>query len=127
MFLNINTLEQACLEYACWLFQTIIQQLDDELLRMAPKGWICIGKRTRTISTMIGDIQITRRLYRKATAKKGQGGRFLLDEALNIKPRRRVTHGLLKLMVSLATRLPFREVGLWVDFNQNSWWGLLTY
>ena len=76
MLLNINTLEQACLEYACWLFQTIIQQLDDELLRMAPKGWICIGKRTRTISTMIGDIQITRRLYRKATAKEGQGGRF---------------------------------------------------
>ena len=46
----------------------------------------------------------------KATKSKKQRGRFLLDEELNIQPRMRVTHGLLKLMVAAATRLPFREV-----------------
>ena len=35
--------------------------------------------------------------------------RFLLDEALKNQPRRRDTQGLLRLMVSLSTRLSLRE------------------
>lgn len=108
---DFNTLEEAALELARLILVSLIQQLDEQLLESAPKGWRCIGKRSRTLSTRVGDIEITRRLYRKAT-KKGKQCRFLLDEALNIRKRRRVTHGLLKLMVAMATRLPFREVSM---------------
>ena len=68
-----------------------------------------MGKRSRTILTKIGEIRITRRLYRKATNGKKARCRILLDEALKNQTRRRVTHGLLRLMVSLSTRLSIRE------------------
>lgn len=106
---NFNTLEEAVMELARNIMVAVLQALDDELLNRRPKGYICVGKRTRSISTRIGDIVICRRLYRKATAKANRGV-FLLDKALGIQPRRRVSGGLLKLLVSLATRLPFREV-----------------
>ena len=109
---DINTLEEACLEIARMLFVSWIEQLDDELLKGKPKGYKCVGKRKRTLSTRIGDIVVNRRLYVKATKKrkKRRKGRFLLDETLNIRPRRRLTHGLLRLLVSASTRMSFREV-----------------
>jgi len=107
---DINTLTELCLAFTQRCLEAIIQSLDDELLKKRPKGWRCVGKRWRTISTRVGDIRIHRRLYVKATKSKKQRGRFLLDEKLNIQPQRRVTHGLLKLMVAAAARLPFREV-----------------
>ena len=106
---DINTLEEACLTIACKLFVGLIERLDDALLEHKPKHYTCVGKRPRTLSTRIGDIVINRRLYVKTT-KKSRNGRFLLDEALNIRPRRRVTHGLLRLLVSASTRMSFREV-----------------
>jgi len=106
---DINTLEEACLAFARELFMVVLQTLDDELLKHRAEGLVCVGKRSRTILTKIGEIRITRRLYRKATNGKKARCRFLLDEALKIQPRRRVTHGLLRLMVSLSTRLSFRE------------------
>lgn len=111
---DIKTLEQACLAVARHLFVALIEALDDALLAQKPKHYKCVGKRRRTLSTLIGDIVIHRRLYvhasKKRGKKKGSKARFLLDERLNIQPRRRVTHGLLRLIVSAATRLSFREV-----------------
>jgi hypothetical protein len=46
------------------------------------------AKRHRTLSTLISDIVIYRRLYVKATKRVVGKGRFLIDEALNIQPRR---------------------------------------
>lgn len=81
----------------------VLQTLDDELLKHRAEGLVCVGKRSRTILTKIGEIRITRRLYRKATNGKKARCRFLLDEALKIQPRRRVTHGLLRLMGEVNT------------------------
>jgi len=110
---DIKTLEQACLAVARHLFVALIEALDDALLAQKPKRYKCVGKRPRTLSTLIGDIVIQRRLYvhasKKRGKKKGSKARFLLDERLNIQPRRRVTHGLLRLIVSAATRLSFEK------------------
>lgn len=106
---DFNTLEEAALELARIVMVEVIEKLDEQLLETAPRGWVCIGKRKRTLATRVGEIEITRRFYCKTT-KKGKKYRFLLDEALHIRKRRRVTNGLLKLMVAMATRLPFREV-----------------
>ena len=48
---NINTLTEVCLMVARKLLETTMQVLDDELLEQKPKGWRCVGKRTRTIYT----------------------------------------------------------------------------
>lgn len=107
---DINTLEDFCLELARQLVVKVIEALDQWLYENRPGGLKVEGKRRRIISTRIGNIEIWRRLYRRATKSKESRGRFLLDEYLNIQPRRRITHGLLKLVVALATRLSYREV-----------------
>lgn len=107
---DINTLEEVCLEIARQLLVKVLAALDDWLFENKPAGLVVVGKRKRTLSTRIGDIVICRRLYRRATKGSGKRGRFLLDEYLNIQPRRRITFGLLKIMVAMATRLSYREV-----------------
>ena len=83
----------------------VLQTLDDELLKHREEGLVCVGKRSKTILTKIGEIRITRRLYWKATNGKKSRFRFLIDEALKIQHRRRVTLGLLMQKVSMSTRL----------------------
>ena len=64
------------------------------------------------MQTRVGDIRLRRRFYVRATKKRRRGRkeRFLLDEALKIPARKSIVGGLLKLAVSLSTRLPFRGV-----------------
>jgi len=75
---DINTLTELCLMIARELLETTVQILDDELLEYKPKGWRCVGKRTRTISTRIGEITIKRRFYVKATKGKNNEAAFCL-------------------------------------------------
>ena len=90
---DIIRVVEACLAFALLLFMLVLKTLDDELLKHRAEGLVCVGKRSRTLLTKIGEIRITRRLYWKATNGKKARSRFLLDEALKIPPRRRVTHG----------------------------------
>jgi len=107
---NFNTLEEIILNIARRILIALFQVLDDALVSAKPKGYKIIGFRKRTISCGLGDITFKRRLYVKATRKKKRGGgRFLLDEALNLPKGKRVSGRLLKLAISLATRLPFRQ------------------
>ena len=87
----------------------VLKTLDEELLKHRAEGLVCVGIRSRTFLTKIGEIRITRRMYRKATNGKKARCRFLLDEALKFEPRRRVTHGLLRWRASLSTWLSSRE------------------
>ncbi|AKX95079.1 ISLre2-like element ISMoth2 family transposase [Neomoorella thermoacetica] len=107
---NFNTLEEVILQIARRLLVAVLEALDDTLMPAKPKGYKIAGFRYRTITCLYGDITFKRRLYVKATRKKKRGeGRFLLDEALNLRQGKRLTGRLLKLAVSLATRLPFRQ------------------
>ncbi|OIQ53883.1 hypothetical protein MORE_18620 [Moorella thermoacetica] len=107
---NFNTLEEVILQIARRLLVAVLEALDDTLMPAKPKGYRIAGFRYRTITCLYGDITFKRRLYVKATRKKKRGeGRFLLDEALNLRQGKRLTGRLLKLAVSLATRLPFRQ------------------
>ena len=53
---DIYTLEEACFAFARELFMVVLQTLDDELLKHRAEGLVCVGKRSRTILTKIGDI-----------------------------------------------------------------------
>jgi len=104
--------EEACIELARGIMEKALQELDDALLAHKPKGYKVAGFRTKVLGSRVGDVRIRRRLYVKATKPKGkrEKGRFVLDECLNLHPRRRMTEGLARLAISLALRLPFREV-----------------
>lgn len=79
--------------------------LDDELARTRCKDLRMIGKRTRKIVTKFGVVAITRRLYRSASGKS----RFLLDEALCLRPRGQATPSLEATVSILASKMPFRQ------------------
>lgn len=109
-FEDFNTLEEFAFELARRIIVALLEAIDNALLAAKPKGYKVAGFRLRTISLVLGDITFKRRLYVKATKKKKKGdGRFLLDEALNLRKNKRISGRLLKLAVSLATRLPFRQ------------------
>ncbi|MGC8817766.1 MAG: UPF0236 family transposase-like protein, partial [Candidatus Hadarchaeum sp.] len=108
---HFNSLEEFVLSFARQVLVLLLEMLDNALVARKPEGYRIAGFRRRTIATGIGDIVFKRRLYVKATAKKGRGqGLFLLDEALRLRKGKRLSGRLLKLAVSLATRLPFRQV-----------------
>ena len=103
---NFNSLEGAILQIARQLTVALLEALDNSLVATKPRGYRIAGFRYRTITCLYGDITFKRRLYVKATRKKKLGqGKFLLDEALNLRREKRLTGRLLKLAISLATVL----------------------
>lgn len=108
---DFNSLEDFCIALVRHFIELCLKELDDYLFKNKPKGYNCDGFKVRVFQTKFGDISFSRRYYVKATKKKKrkQKGRFLLDEALKILKRRRLVGSLLKLAVSLCTRLSYRE------------------
>lgn len=64
-----------------------------------------VGKRQRVIVTRFGSFKFFRRLYKDDTV----GGRFLLDEALGLKPRTQATPALENTVTELSSLMPFRQ------------------
>ncbi len=83
----------------------LLEALDEELVKRRDKGLRMIGKRTKTIVTKFGSFKIRRRLYRD---RKGRA-RFLLDDALGLRPRSQATSSLKTTVLGLASKMPFRE------------------
>jgi hypothetical protein len=72
-----------------------------------------VGRRSRTLVTSFGEITVKRRLYRN---QKTGAYRFLLDEALGIPERRRVTPRVTRLILELGTEMPFRRAARVMGF-----------
>ena len=69
------------------------------------KGLKVLGSRQRTLVTSVGEITISRRLYRDKAGRHI----FLLDQALGLEPRRRPSKRMEQLALDLATEMPFRR------------------
>jgi hypothetical protein len=87
---------------ACQRLQTLERRLHDQ----RPGGWQVKGWRERTLVTRFGDVRVRRRLYQDAQGSD----HFLLDEYLGWEKAQVATPSLQEHMVTLASRLPFREV-----------------
>ncbi len=87
------------------LISFALDEIDRKLLAQKDQGLKVIGKRQRTLITTAGEIKVNRRLY------QNQEGEyiFLLDEALGLEPRLRVSKRMQELMLELATEMPFRR------------------
>ena len=92
--------------YARELAERRLQTLDDELMRIRPKGLRLVGSRDRTVVTRFGDVTIGRRLYRDTDGETV----FLLDEYLGLKPQQQASPSITESIVEMAAQMPFRVV-----------------
>ncbi|MCL6450077.1 MAG: ISLre2 family transposase, partial [Acetobacteraceae bacterium] len=90
---------------AAGIMEVVLEGVDHRLMLERGRGLTVVGKRSRTLLTSFGELQVTRRLYR------GEGGQgfFLLDRALKVGARGRVSRRLLGLAVELGCAMPFRQ------------------
>jgi hypothetical protein len=104
---DINTLEEAILELARQMMGKAIMELEEELFKRKGKELESIRFVKRTISTKVGNIDIRRRLYKD---KETGENIYLLDKKLGLRKRKRVSGGYLKLLVTLANKMTYRQV-----------------
>ncbi|MCL6451123.1 MAG: ISLre2 family transposase [Acetobacteraceae bacterium] len=88
------------------LTQLALEELDRKLMAGRGRGLEVAGRRTRSLLTSFGELKVSRRVYR---GDGGEGGRFLLDEALKLGARARVSRRLLGLAVELACGMSMRR------------------
>lgn len=72
-----------------------------------------VGQRSRTLVTSFGEITVKRRIYRD---QETGAYRFLLDEALGLPERQRVTPRMTRLILELGTEMPFRPAARVMGF-----------
>lgn len=88
------------------ILEGTLESLDDGLLTTKPEELAVEGFRSRAMVSTYGELKIRRRLYKdKSTGER----RFLLDEALGLEPRVRVTPKFRELAVELSVEMPFRR------------------
>jgi len=95
---------------ACRLAQeqarTWLEELDEQLLGVKPRGWRVVGKRSRTLVTRFGPVTFERRLYRD---ERG-GYHFLLDDVLGLPAYQAASWEVMESVIMLVTGMPFARV-----------------
>lgn len=92
-------------EAAGTLLVHTLEEIDRRLLAHKNEGLKVVGSRKRTLITTVGEITIKRRLY---VDREGHYT-FLLDKALGLKPRKRVSKRMCQLALDLGTEMSFRR------------------
>ncbi|MEK7996243.1 MAG: ISLre2 family transposase [Planctomycetota bacterium] len=88
------------------LMRQALEAKDEALSRGRRSGLHQVGKRRRTITTLVGDVTFERRLYRD---ERNRRGCFLLDEAMSLPYRGSLSQGVVTLALSVAAVLPYRR------------------
>ncbi len=88
------------------MLEWVLRDLDDVMLAERDRNLEVVGFREKTLVSLCGEVVMKRRLYKD---RKTGESRFLLDEALGMGGRERITPGLKEMLVSLATEVTFRK------------------
>ncbi len=86
-----------------WL-RSLVVQMEQQIHAQRPADLEVVGWRKKSIQTLVGEVEICRHYYRE------RGGRYrlLLDEALGLENKRRVSPGLGQVMLKLAGECTYR-------------------
>ncbi len=95
------------------MLEEALAHIDLELSGKRDPALNNVGQRSRTLFTSFGEITVKRRLYRN---QKTGAYRFLLDEALGIPERQRVTPRMTRMILELGTEMPFRRAARVMGF-----------
>ena len=94
---------QAACRQAQKAAQAWLEWIDTWLLAHKPAGWRVEGKRPRTLVTRFGEVTFERRLY------QDEGGRYLLDEVLELPAYQDASPEVMEAVVALATVVAFAQ------------------
>ncbi len=106
--LNFEQLEkllwQSTLEVFRHLMAEVLERVDKELMKGRDKArYTNKEKNPRSIQTLVGSVDFKRRYYRD---EQKSDWVYLLDEALDLEPKKTIGPGLLQLGVTWATKGP---------------------
>ena len=106
---DVGRWEEEILNWAYELAQsvakTLLEEVDEELMKGRDKDLKVEGLRERWVTTLFGDIKVQRRLYRDSSGNS----RFLLDEAMGLRKRSQVSPKVEELATFLSSYLPFEK------------------
>lgn len=107
-------IQQLVQKMAGKLLVEALEQIDGRLARQRDQKVLeSVDSRKRTLVTSFGEITFRRRYYRNA---KTGSYHFLLDEAMGLEERRRLTPRMAKLGVELGTEMPFRRAARIMEY-----------
>jgi len=94
-------------EAARKMLEIALKRMDERLLLERDRGRLeVVHTRTRKVLTAFGEIEVKRRYYRDRETGEGK---FLLDEALGLEPRQRLSPWLRELAGKLAVEMPYHR------------------
>jgi len=110
---DFNTLEQWCYDmgmaFARKLMLLILGNLDDEILKTRDKAvYRSKGFRTMTLKTLMGEVELPRRLYQTKTGTGERRHRYLLDEAIDLSTIGKISMGLVSRITETITESSYR-------------------
>lgn len=85
--------------------KVLLERIDEELMKQRGGGLRVEGQREHRLTTLFGDVVIRRRLYRDRAGNY----RFLLDEAMGLRRRSRVSPKVEEIATFLCSYLPFEK------------------
>jgi len=89
------------------LLQAACAELDQQFMKNRDRKHLkIVHRKERTVLTPFGEVRIERRYY--VDRESGQG-RYLLDEALGLAPRQRLSPWARQLAVALAVEMPYHR------------------
>ncbi|MGB4504112.1 MAG: ISLre2 family transposase, partial [Syntrophaceticus sp.] len=101
-------------QVAARLLEFALYEIDTRLAKERnPEKYKNIGIRSRTMITTLGVIEIKRRYYKDNETGENH---FLLDEALGLSPRSRVSPRLERMMLDLGTETTFRKASNTLEY-----------
>lgn len=102
-----EVVSSATREAALELLRCAFESLDERLLQERDRSRLqMVNRKSRTVVTLFGELSFRRRYYRDR--ETGQG-RYLLDEALGLTSRQRVSPGLRLRGATLAAEVPYHR------------------
>ena len=87
------------------LHQVLLQEVDDGIREVVPETWKNTGREKRQITSCMGTIQYTRRIYQDDKGKR----RTPLDEMIGLERHSRYSMSVKRKGSYLASELPYRE------------------
>ena len=85
--------------------QVMLEAEDAALQAEASPGWRNLGRESRVVATVVGEVTVRRRVYRDEDGQR----RKPLDEELGLEPYQRMSWGVQGMAAYLATHVTYRD------------------
>ncbi len=97
-------------QVGCQLLEEVLNSVEEQVFKEKPKGYESMGFRTRTLSTIVGDIEIRRRLWKHQEEVSGkQIWNYKLDQLLGLQSHETSSPGLKEVALCMGAEKSYRK------------------